>query len=59
MNQRLITAAPEMRLALMWAVETLKATEIFMKAQGLDVSELNQIIDTIDEILNRIDGTEA
>ena len=58
MNQRLIDAAPEMKLALIWAVEALRATEVFMKAQGLDVSELNKIIDVIDELLDRIDGTE-
>ena len=56
MNQRLIDAAPEMRLALIWAVEALRATEVFMLAKGLDTSELNQIISVIDELLDR---TEA
>ena len=59
MNQKLIDAAPEMHLALIWAVEALRGTEVFMTAQGLDTEELNKIIDVIDELLDRIDGTEA
>lgn len=51
--------APEMRAALIGAVEALRATEIFMKGQGLETEDLNEIIAVIDELLNRIDGTEV
>lgn len=50
--------APEMHAALIGAVEALRATEVFMSGQGLETEDLNEIIATIDELLNRIDGTE-
>ena len=46
----------EMRVALVNAVETLRATEIFMCAQGLATDELNQIVGTIDDLLDRVDN---
>ena len=58
-NARLIAGAPEMRIALIAAVEALRATEIFMRGVSDDTDELNKIIDVIDELLDRIDGTEA
>lgn len=56
---RLIDCAPEMYAALVGAAEALRATEAFMCGQGLETDTLNAIIETIDELLNRIDGTEA
>lgn len=58
-NARLIAGAPEMRIALIAAVEALRATEIFMRGVSGDTDELNEIIDVMDELLDRIDGTEA
>ena len=58
-NTRLIASAPEMHTALIWAVEALRATEVFMCGQGLETDTLNGIIAVIDELLDRIDGTEA
>ena len=46
----------EMRVALVNAVEALRATEIFMCAQGLETNELHQIIGTIDDLLDRVDN---
>ena len=45
-----------MRIALISAVETLRATEVFMSGQGLETAEMNEIIEVIDELLDRIDG---
>ena len=45
----------EMRIALINAVETLRATEIFMCGQGLETDELNRIVRTIDDLLDRVD----
>ena len=58
-NARLIASAPEMHTALIGAVEALRATEVFMCGQGLETDTLNAIIRTIDELLDRVDGTEA
>ena len=55
---RLIEAASEMHIALIGAVEALRATALFLNSQGLNTSELNEIISVIDELLDRIDGTE-
>ena len=55
-NARLIAASPEMRIALIGAVEALRATEVFMSGQGLETAEMNEIIEVIDELLDRIDG---
>lgn len=55
-NARLIAASPEMRIALIGAVEALRATEVFMSGQGLETAEMNKIIEVIDELLDRIDG---
>ncbi len=57
-NARLIASAPEMKTALVGAVEALRATEVFMCAQGLDTKELNKIIGIIDGLLDRIGGQE-
>ena len=57
-NARLIASAPEMHTALVGAVEALRATEVFMCAQGLDTKELNKIVGIIDRLLNKIDGQE-
>ena len=54
-NTRLIVSAPEMYVALSGAVEALRATEIFMRGQGLETDTLNGIIETIDDLLARID----
>ncbi len=48
--------AQEMYVALVNAVEALRATEIFMCGQGLETTHLNEIIRTIDELLDRVDG---
>ena len=58
-DARLIASAPEMHIALIGAVEALRATEVFMCGQGLETDDLNGIIATIDRLLDRIDGTEA
>ncbi len=47
-----------MNTALEGAVEALRATEVFMCAQGLDTKELNKIIRIIDGFLDRVDGQE-
>lgn len=57
-NARLIASAPEMHVALIGAVEVLRATEVFMSGQDLETDKLNDIIATIDELLDRIDGQE-
>ncbi len=46
----------ETRIALINAVEALRATEVFMRAQKLETKDLNRIITTIDELLDRLDG---
>ena len=48
----------EMRFALIGAVETLRATEIFMCNQGLETNKLNQIVRTIDELLVKVADKE-
>lgn len=48
--------AQEMYVALVNAVEALRATEVFMCDQGLETTHLNEIIRTIDELLDRVDG---
>ena len=58
-DARLIAGAPEMRIALIGAVEAMRATELFMCGLGLETDELNKIVGIIDELLDRIDGTEA
>ena len=55
-NARLTAASPEMKIALIGAVEALRATEMFMRGQGLETAEMNKIIEVIDELLERIDG---
>ena len=45
----------EMRIALIGAVEALRATEVFMCGQGLETNELNLIVRTIDNLLDRIE----
>lgn len=45
----------EMRIALTGSVEALRAIEIFMCGQGLETDDLNKIIRTIDELLDRVD----
>ena len=45
----------EMRVALINAVKTLRATEVFMCGQGLETDDLNKIVRTIDELLDRVD----
>lgn len=57
-NARLIASAPEMHTALIGADEALRATEVFMKAQGLDTEKLNAVVEIIDGLLDRIDGQE-
>ena len=44
----------EMRVALINAVEALRATEVFMCGQGLGTDDLNKIVRTIDELLDRV-----
>ena len=44
----------EMRVALINAVEALRATEVFMCGQGLDTKDLNKIISSIDNLLDRL-----
>ena len=56
-NARLIAAAPEMYEALIHAISALKATGTFMYSEGLETEDLNGIIDTIDELLDRVDGS--
>ena len=48
----------ETRIALINAVETLRATEVFMCGQGLGTNDLNKIVRTIDELLDRIDEAQ-
>ena len=55
-NARLIAASPEMRIALISAVSTLKATKMFMLMRRFETEHLNEIIKVIDELLDRIDG---
>ena len=50
--------AQEMYVALVNAVEALRATEVFMCGQGLETNHLNEIIRTIDELLDRAGGQE-
>ena len=57
--ERLTACAPEMYVALVNAVEALRATEVFMCAQGLETNHLNEIIATIDELLDRAGGQEV
>ena len=47
---RLITASPEMKIALISAVGALRATEVFMFGLGLKTDDLNTIIRVIDEL---------
>lgn len=54
-NARLIASAPEMRVALIAAVEALRATDAFMCGLGLETDDLTGIIGTIDELLDRVD----
>lgn len=55
-NARLIAASPELFTALVWVVEALRGTEIFMAGQGLDTKELDEIVRSANELLERIDG---
>ena len=48
----------EMCVALINAVEALRATEIFMCGQGLETDDLNKIVRTIDELLDRVDEAQ-
>ena len=57
-NARLISASPEMYVALIDAVEALRATNVFMCGQGFASEEMDEIIEVIDELLARIDGSE-
>lgn len=57
-HARLISAAPEMHIALIGAVEALRAIEIFMSGQGLETDELDKIVRTIDELLDRVDEAQ-
>ena len=57
-NARLIAASPEMRIALIGAVEALRATEAFMSGKGLETEALREIVRRIDGLLDRIDGLE-
>lgn len=57
-DARLIASSPEMHIALIGAVEALRATEVFMYGQGLETEHLNGIIGIIDDLLDRIDGQE-
>lgn len=57
-NARLIAASPEMKIALFGAVEALRATEVFMRGQGFATKEMNEIIEVIDELLDRIEGIQ-
>ena len=50
--------AQEMYVALVNAVEALRATEVLMCGQGLETHHLNEIIRTIDELLDRAGGQE-
>ena len=50
--------AQEMYVALVNAVEILRLTEVFLCGQGLDTTLLNEIIRTIDELLDRAGGQE-
>ena len=45
----------EMRVALINAVEALRATEVFMCGQGLETDDLIKIVRTVDELLDRVD----
>lgn len=55
-DARLIASAPEMRIALVNAVEALRATEVFMRGLDMKTDDLNKIIEAIDKLLDRIDG---
>ena len=57
-SERLAAYAQEMYVALVNAVEALRATEVFMCAQGLETKHLNEIIAVIDELLDRAGGQE-
>ena len=48
----------EMRVALINAVEALSVTEVFMCGQGLETDDLNKIVRTIDELLDRVDEAQ-
>ena len=50
--------AQEMYVALVNAVEALRATEVFYECSGLGTNHLNETIRTIDELLNRVDGEQ-
>ena len=55
-NARLIAAAPELRVALIGALEALEATAEFMSTINLQTEDLRSITGTISELLDRIDG---
>ena len=57
-DARLTAASPEMKVALIGAVEALRATEVFMCSQGFATEEMNEIIEVIDELLDRIEGIQ-
>ena len=56
-NARLIAASPEMKIALIGAVEALRATEVFMRERNFETKHLNDIVGIIDDLLDRIDGS--
>lgn len=53
-NARLIASSPELYQALIYSQEILRNTEIYMTGQGLESGELDEIIRTVDELLDRI-----
>ncbi|MBR1658122.1 MAG: hypothetical protein IJ697_06625 [Synergistaceae bacterium] len=55
-NARLISAAPEMYRALECIIPTVTANEALMLTQGLDIKEINEIISTVEALLDRISG---
>ena len=56
-NARLTAASPEMKIALIGAVEALRATEVFMRERNFETKHLNDIVGIIDDLLDRIDGS--
>lgn len=58
-NARLIAASPELLQALTYSQEVLRNTELFMSGQGLESGELNEIIRTVDELLDRVNVSSS
>ena len=57
-DARLISAAPQLEQALIYAVDALRATKAFMADKGMDTDDLSEIVRVIGGLLDRIDGSQ-